>query len=131
MSNSGIGVALVHEVCPICGKPMNESILMNSKIGSKYAKEVEEAHGKAIGYSENACKDCAFHKDDCIYVIEIDAEKSEPNNPYRTGMYWGLRKDFALFVEHPECILKTKDGVQFCFMDKEFAYQIGLPHENN
>lgn len=28
MSNSGIGVAIVHEVCPICGKPMNESILM-------------------------------------------------------------------------------------------------------
>lgn len=33
MSNSDIGVAFVHEVCPICGKPMNESIIMNRKIG--------------------------------------------------------------------------------------------------
>ena len=97
----------------------------------KSAEEIRKAHGKAIGYSENACERCVSHKDDCVYVIEIDAEKSEPNNPYRTGMYWGVRKDIALFVEHPEYILKTKDGVQFCFIDKEFAYQIGLPHENN
>lgn len=65
MSNSGIGVAIVHEVCPICGKPMNESILMNSKIGPKYAKEVEEANGKAIGYSRDACNQCSLMKYFC------------------------------------------------------------------
>lgn len=26
MSENEIGVALVHEICPICGKPMNEQI---------------------------------------------------------------------------------------------------------
>lgn len=126
MSNSGIGVAIVHEVCPICGKPMNESILMNRKIGPKRAKQVEEAHGKTIGYSENACKDCASYKNDCVYVIEIDVDKSESNNPYRTGKYWGIVKDFAFFVDHPEYIITTKNGVSFCFMDKEVTHKLGF-----
>lgn len=30
MSENKIGFALVHEICPICGKPMNEQILMNT-----------------------------------------------------------------------------------------------------
>lgn len=131
MSEDNFAIGLVNYICPICGKVVDNAIIMNERLNEKSAEEIRKAHGKAIGYSENACEKCASHKDDCVYVIEIDAEKSEPNNPYRTGMYWGVRKDIALFVEHPEYILKTKDGVQFCFIDKEFAYQIGLPHENN
>ena len=131
MSENIIGTALAHYICPICGKSVEEVILMNKRLTEKDAKHVEEFHNKAIGFSDNACKECVLHKDEVIYVIEIDAEKSELNNPYRTGMYWGLRKDFALFVEHPEYILETKNGVQFCFMDKETTKQIGLPHENN
>lgn len=51
MSENKIGFALVHEICPICGKPMNEQILMNSVLSKKYAKEIENVHGKAIGFS--------------------------------------------------------------------------------
>lgn len=47
MSENKIGFALVHEICPICGKPMNEQILMNSVLSKKYAKEIENVHGKA------------------------------------------------------------------------------------
>lgn len=131
MSKDNFEVGLVKYACPICGREADSSIIMNSRFTKKDAEVIKEAHNKFIGYSDNVCKDCLSHKDECIYVIEIDAEKSEPNNPYRTGMYWGLRKDFDLFIDHPEYILKTKDGVQYCFMDKEFANQIGLPHENN
>lgn len=35
MSENKIGIALVHEICPICGKPMNEQILMNTAISKK------------------------------------------------------------------------------------------------
>lgn len=131
MSKDNIGVGIVNYACPICGRVANSAIIMNTRLTKKNAEKVKELNNKTIDWSETACKECAAHKDDCIYVIEIDAKKSEPNNPYRTGMYWGVRKDFALFVDHPEYVLKTKDGVQFCFMDKELAYQIGLPHENN
>lgn len=131
MSEDNFAVGMVNYICPICGKVVDNAIIMNKRLIKKAAEEVRKANGKTVGYSENACKECASYKDECVYVIEIDAKKSEPNNPYRTGMYWGIRKDFALFVDHPEYVLKTKNGVQFCFMDKEFAYQIGLYHENN
>lgn len=131
MSKDNFAVGMVNYICPICGKVVDNAIIMNERLTKKAAEEVRKANGKTVGYSENACEECASYKDECVYVIEIDAKKSEPNNPYRTGMYWGIRKDFALFVDHPEYVLKTKNGVQFCFMDKEFAHQIGLHNENN
>ena len=131
MSKDNFAVGLVNYACPICGRVADSAIIMNSYLTKKDAEKVKELNNKTIDWSESACKECASHKDECIYIVEIDAKKSEPNNPYRTGVYWRLRKDFALFVEYSEYVLKTKDGVQFCFMDKEFAYQIGLPHENN
>lgn len=104
MSENKIGFALVHEICPICGKPMNEQILMNSVFSKKYAKEIENVHGKGIGYSKTACEDCSKYKDEAVMCIAIDEAKSEPNNPYRTGQVVGIRKDFQLFVDKPEFI---------------------------
>lgn len=129
MSKDNFAVGMVNYICPVCGKVIDHAIIMNQYLTKKDAEKVRKAHGQTAGYTDHVCEECAAHKDDCIYVIEIDAEKSEPNNPYRTGMYWGLRKDFSLFVEHPEGVLKTKDGVQFCFMDKKFTIKLGLPHE--
>lgn len=68
MSENKIGFALVHEICPICGKPMNEQILMNSVLSKKYAKEIENVHGKAIGYSKTACEDCSKYKEEAANV---------------------------------------------------------------
>lgn len=129
MSKDNFEVALVNYACPICCKPAGNSIIMNSRLTEKDAKKIKELNNKTVDWCENACDECTAHKDDCIYVIEIDSDKSESNNPYRTGMYWGIRKDFPLFVERPEYILKTKNGVQFCFMDKELTKQIGLSYE--
>ena len=126
MSNSGISAAIVHEVCPICGKPMNEFILMNSKIGPKYAKKIEEVNGKAVGYSRDACKEYLKYKDDAVFCIAIDEAKSKPNNPYRTGQLVGVRKDFQLFIDEPEFILKTKNGVSYCFVEENIGKQIGF-----
>lgn len=129
MSKDNFVVGMVNYICPICTKVIDHAIIMNQRLTKKAADEIRQANGQTVGYADHACEECAEHKDECIYVIEIDAEKSKPNNPYRTGMYWGVRKDFALFVDHPEYVLKTKDDVQYCFMDKECAKQIGLPHE--
>ena len=126
MSKSCVGISIVHEVCPICGRPMNESILMNSKLGPKYAKQVEEANGKAIGYSENACEECLKYKDEAVFYIAVDENKSKPNNPYRTGQLVGVRKDFQLFIDKPEFILKTKNGVSYCFVEENIGKQIGF-----
>lgn len=124
MSENKIGFALVHEICPICGKPMNEQILMNSVLSKKYAKEIENVHGKAIGYSKTACEDCSKYKDEAVMCIAIDEAKSEPNNPYRTGQIVGVCKDFQLFVDKPEFIIKTENGVSYCFVEENVGKQI-------
>ena len=129
MLENNFAVSIVNYACPICGKQADSAIIMNTHLTKESAKQVDELNHKTIDWSESACKECAAHKDDCIYIIEIDPEKSEPSNPYRTGNYWGLRKDFGLFIDYPEYILKTKDGVQFCFMDKELAIKLGLPQK--
>lgn len=123
--NSGI----VYELCPICGKTTNSSIIMNKVLGPKYAKQIEELNGKAIGFSKDACEECTKHKDECIYVIGIDSSKSDNKNIqglYRTGQVVGIRKDFLLFIDHPEFIFETNNGVQFCFIEEEAGKQIGF-----
>lgn len=116
MSENKIGFALVHEICPICGKPMNEQILMNSVLSKKYAKEIENVHGKAIGYSKTACEDCSKYKDEAVMCIAIDEAKSEPNNPYRTGQIVGVCKDFQLVGDNNYKALNKQ------FVDTEHLY---------
>ena len=82
MSENKIGFALVHEICPICGKPMNEQILMNSVLSKKYAKEIENVHGKAIGYSKTWEKN-----DKCI---TWNGGLFEHKDNVLTGRYFGI-----------------------------------------
>lgn len=126
MSENKIGVALVHEICPICGKSMNEQILINTVFSKKCVKEIEESNGKAIGYSKTACENCSKYKNEAVICIAIDEAKSEPNNPYRTGQVVGVRKDFQLFVDKPEFIIKTNNGVSYCFVEENVGKQIGF-----
>lgn len=126
MSENKIEVALVHEICPICGKPINEQILMNKILSKKHAKEIENLHGKAIGYSRTACEDCSKYKDEVVMCIAIDETKSEPNNPYRIGQIVGIRKDFQLFIDKSEFIIKTENGVSYCFVEENVGKQIGF-----
>lgn len=55
----------------------------------KYAKEIENVHGKAIGYSKTACEDCSKYKDEAVMCIAIDEAKVEDNN------YKALNKQFV------------------------------------
>lgn len=126
MSEDKIGVALVHEICPICGKPMNEQIFMNKILSKKYAKEIENLHGKTIGYSRTACEDCLKYKDEVVMCIAIDETKSKPNNLYRTGQIVGVRKDFQLFIDKPEFVIKTENDVSYCFVEENVGKQIGF-----
>lgn len=129
MSEYNLTTAIVHELCPICGRPMNESIVMNRRLTKKPSKKIEELNGKAIGFSKDACEECVKHKDDCVYVIGIDPSKSDNKRMegiYRTGHIVGIRKDFKMFIDHPEFILKTDNGVQFCFLEDDLGKQFGF-----
>lgn len=118
--------ALVHEVCPICGKAMNEQIIMNKILNKKSAKAIDDANGKAIGYSKDACEECCKHKDDGVYVIAIDPTRSTDKDIYRTGQIACVNKNFQLFKDKPDYILKTDNGVSFMFMEEDAGKQIGI-----
>lgn len=125
MSNK-LGVSLVKYLCPICGKEAEEGIIMNSLLTEKNAKAVEEMNGKAIGFADHACKECAKYKDKVVYFIGIDSSKSDSKNPYRTGQIVGVSKDAALVEQCWKYIITLKDNSQLCYIDEKLGEQIGL-----
>ena len=126
MSKDNFAVGIVNYACPICGKTAQTDVIMNTRLTKKAADEVREANGKVIGYCSHACEECAKHKDEVIYVVEIDASRSSSNNPYRTGYLWGVKPDIPLVTENPNYILTTEGGVRYMFIDKEAATNIGF-----
>ena len=128
MSKDNFAVGIVNYACPICGKTAQTDVIMNSKLTKKAAQEIREANGKVVGYSDTACEECAKHKDEVVYIVEINASLSQPNNPYRTGYIWGVKPDIPLITDNENYVLTTKDGVRFMFMDKEAANELGF-HE--
>lgn len=122
-----LGIALVKELCPICGKEMSGPIVMNSILTEKHAKEVEELNGQVVGVSPNACEECLKYKDSAVFIIGIDPEKSDNKNLYRTGNLVGLKKDCD-FIKNidKEYILETDNGCKYVFCDYEVGKQIGI-----
>lgn len=120
------GVAVVHELCPICGKTMNEHIIMNTILSNEAARKIKEAHNKAIGVSRNACEECSKYKDEVVYIIGVDRKLSKENDIYRTGQIVGVKKDCEFIINSKDYICTTDNNVQFMLMDEESGKHIGI-----
>lgn len=142
MSN---GIALVKYLCPICGKVAEENILIGGVVPDNYEKLTDEAliahkkkkfqesrdyvdsvNGKPIGWSNKCCDECAKNKDKVVYIIGIDSEKSEPNNPYRTGQIIGIKKDTPFIKQFKDYIIILEDDTKLIFMDEQVGINLGL-----
>lgn len=117
-------VSIVKYICPICGNVAEEGIIMNSLLSEDAAKEVKNLNGKAIGYADHACKECAKYKG--VYIIGIDESKSDDKNPWRTGNIVCIKEDSDLAKHLKNFILTLKDKTKFCFMDFKAGKEIGL-----
>lgn len=118
-----IGIALVHENCPICAKKINEHIMMNSILTEENAKEIKSFHNKSIRYSKEPCDKCKEYKKQGFIFIEVDESKTEDkNNPYRTGNIWVIKKEAAKRIIINKDIINA--GVSF--IDMVVAKQLGL-----
>lgn len=118
-----LGVALVKEACPLCGAAQDGPIVMNTRLGPQRAKDVEELHGKIVGYMDKPCGQCQALLDQGFLLIGVIEEKSDdPKNPWRSGHQWVVTHDYAnrLFDGNP-----PKKGA--AFIDIKIAKQIGLP----
>lgn len=117
-------VSIVKYICPICGNVAEEGIIMNSLLSEDAAKEVKNLNGKAVGYANHACKECAKYKG--IYIIGIDESKSDNKNPWRTGNIVCIKKDSNLAKHLKDFILTLEDKTEYCFMDFKAGKEIGL-----
>ena len=129
MSNN-FAASLVKELCVICAKEIDGPIIMTKRLTPGNAKKVREMHGKAIGFSEEHCKECQENMKKAFMFIGFDEEKSDlenlPEGFYRTGHIVGTKKDIPLvqeFVkEHNPSALKHG----FIFMQLEVMKHFGL-----
>lgn len=99
--NKVLGTAIVKEVCLVCVKEHNESIVLNKKLTEKEAKKVKELHGKVTGWSELPCKECMVKIEGVrgVYLIGIDHSKSDMSKLgtiYRTGQIIAVSWEFFI-----------------------------------
>lgn len=123
MKEDTLGVALVHELCKICGGKVNEQIVMNQKLTEKNAAEIKSMHNKAIGYSEEPCEECKELMTKGYILIEYDEALTEDkSNPYRTGNIWVITFDAAKRMN------MDKDTFEngYALIDKEITEKLGL-----
>lgn len=124
-----IGVALVKEACPVCGKLQDGPIVMNTKLSEYRAREVEEMNGKCIGYSKEPCEECKDLMSKGFLVIGYVESKTNfdenPPNFYRSGNQWVVKPESALRMFGEE---NCKKGV--LFLSVEAADKMGFPECN-
>jgi hypothetical protein len=93
MAEKQLDIALVHELCPIDLQPMNEHIMMDTRLRTTTPLH-DAVHGKAVGYSKHLCDKHKAEIGTGIYLIEVDKAKSDSmENPYRTGRIVGISRD--------------------------------------
>ena len=123
MKEDTLGVALVHELCKICGTEVNEQIIMNQRLTEKNAKDIKSMHKQAIGYAQEPCDECKELMTKGYILIEYDEALTEDkSNPYRTGNIWVITFDAAKRMN------MDKDTFEngYALIDKDITNKIGL-----
>lgn len=128
MKNDNFEVGIVKYACPICGKEVDNNVIINNKFTKKAAQSIRELNGKFIGYSKNACEECLKYKDEVVFFIGIIPEKSDKTKGiYRTGNVVGVKQESDFVKDIPaEYIIKTANDVKFCFIDVKFGKEVGI-----
>ena len=124
-----LAVALVKELCPVCGKEMNGPIILNSILTTNEAKKVKDLHNKVIGFADHCCEECSKYKDEAVFFVSIDKSKSSGGsleNLYRTGKISGIKKDIDMIKQFKDYIITIKDGTQIVFIDENAGKKLGL-----
>jgi len=118
-----LGVAIVKEACPVCGKDFEGPIVMNRRFSNKAAEDVRALHGKVIGYKDCPCDECKELLTKGFVLIGVEEAKTDnPQNPYRSGHMWCIKKEAAA-----ELFTRVKLDHGFAFIDVMIADSIGLP----
>ena len=129
MNDNNLGVALVKELCPVCGREMDGPIIMNKFLTEKDAEEVKNLHNKVIEFANHCCEECAKYKDAAVFFVSIDESKSSKGSLkslYRTGKIVGIKKDSDIVKQFEDYIVTIEDGTQIVFIDENAGKKLGL-----
>lgn len=127
-TKTDLGLALPKVLCPICCKEMDGPILLGTRFSKKNAEKINSMDRKVIGFNDKPCPDCQKLMDEgCFFIIGIDIEKSEPNNPYRSGHIVGL-KNTSEFVKHLDEKYKERNAIM---MDYKEMIKFGMINEQS
>lgn len=129
MNDNKLGVALVKELCPVCGKEMDGPIIMNKRLTKPQKQKVEEMNGKVIGFANHCCEECSKYKDKAVFFISIDESKSNSDslkNLYRTGKISGIKKEADIIKQCKDYIVTIEDGTQIVFIDESIGKKLGI-----
>ena len=129
MNNGNLGVALIKELCPVCGKEIDGPIILNSILTENEAKKVKDLHNKVVGFANHCCEKCSKYKDKAVFFVSIDESKSSKDsleNLYRTGKISGIKKEADIIKSFKDYIVTIEDGTQIIFIDEEFGKKLGV-----
>lgn len=132
-TKNNLGVALVKELCPICCKEIDGPIIMNRVLTEKYANNVENMHGKVIGFADHCCEECAKYKDEAVFFIGIDESKCSSHHLkdlYRTGQIVAIKKESNIMDYFDDFLITLKDGVKVVFLDEKVGKELEIFKEN-
>ena len=128
-----MGVALVKELCPICCKEIDGPIIMNRVLTEKYANNVENMHGKVIGFADHCCEECVKYKDEAVFFIGVDESKCSSHHLkdlYRTGQIVAIKKESNIMNYFDDFLITLKDGVKVVFLDEKVGKELEIFKEN-
>lgn len=118
-----LGISLTKEACPICTAEEDGPIVMNTVLSEKKAKEVENMHGKVIGYMKEPCARCQELMSKGFLLVGVIEEKSDdPKNPWRSGHQWVITNEKAAEMFDDEMLPQGA-----AFIDIKVAEKLGLP----
>ena len=127
-------VALVKELCPVCGSEINGPIIMNRILTEEVDNEIEQMNGKVIGFADHCCEECAKYKDEAIFFVGIDETKSSNGSLqelYRTGQISGVKKDSEIVDAYKDYIITLKDETKIIFIDEKVGINLGVFKDTN
>jgi RecJ-like exonuclease len=122
-------VAIVHQLCPICGQQDDGELLIDLSL----RKDMSKIHNQNIGFGM-PCSVCQGGIDQgAIMIIVVDAALSGDGSLkelYRTGEVFGVKEEAFLRwakADTPEVQATLKKRITI--MDYRIARTLGLPTE--
>ena len=104
---------------------MKSTNLIDTQMESYALEEVKNLHGKAVGYADHTCQECAKYKDNAIFLIGIDTNKSK-KEPWRTGEIAAIKDSCSLALKIKPNTATLNDGTTYCFIGQNLGKELGL-----